>query len=77
MSERLPSLKAKDLTRFLQREGFVLVHQKGSHATYKHPTTQRRVTIPIHAGKDLKRGLLYGILKDLNLTPEDFLKKLK
>jgi predicted RNA binding protein YcfA (HicA-like mRNA interferase family) len=76
MSERLPTLKAKDLIRLLQREGYVLVHQKGSHATYKHPATQRRVTVPIHPGQDLKRGLLRGILNDLNLTPEEFIKKL-
>ena len=76
MSERLPALKAKDLVRVLQRDGFVLAHQKGSHATYKHPVTQKRVTVPIHPGKDLKRGLLRGILNDLNLAPEEFLKKL-
>jgi len=76
VSERLPVLKAKDLIRVLQKDGFVLAHQKGSHATYKHPITQKRVTIPIHPGKDLKRGLLRGILNDLNLTPEEFLKKL-
>lgn len=76
MSERLSALKAKDLIRVLQKDGFVLAHQKGSHATYKHPVTQKRVTIPIHPGKDLKRGLLRGILNDLNLTPEEFLKKL-
>ena len=76
MSERLPTLKTKDLIRVLQKDGFVLAHQKGSHATYKHPVTQKRVTVPIHPGKDLKRGLLRGILNDLNLTPEEFLKKL-
>ena len=76
MSERLPTIKAKDLVRVLQKDGFHLAHQKGSHATYKHPTTQRRVTIPIHPGQDLKRGLLRGILNDLNLTPEEFLKRL-
>jgi len=76
VSERLPTLKAKDLVRVLQKDGFVLVHQKGSHATYKHPVSQKRVTIPIHPGKDLKRGLLRGILNDLNLAPEEFLKKL-
>ena len=77
MSERLPALKAKDLIRILQKDGFVLVHQRGSHATYKHPVTQRRVTIPVHPGKDLKRGLLRGILNDLNLTPVEFLQKLR
>lgn len=76
MSERLPVLKAKDLIRILQQEGFVLVRQKGSHATYKHPITQKRVTIPIHPGKDLKRGLLRGILNDLSWTPEEFIEKL-
>ena len=76
MSERLPTLKAKDLIRVLQKDGFVLAHQKGSHATYKHPVTQKRVTIPVHPGKDLKRGLLRGILNDLKLTPQEFLKKI-
>jgi predicted RNA binding protein YcfA (HicA-like mRNA interferase family) len=77
MSERLPSLKAKDLIRALTKDGFLLAHQKGSHATYKHPITQKRVTIPIHPGRDLKRGLLKGILNDLNLTNEEFLRKLR
>ena len=76
MSERLPTFKAKDLIRVLQKDGFVLAHQKGSHATYKHPVTQKRVTIPVHPGKDLKRGLLRGILNDLKLTPQEFLKKI-
>ena len=76
MSQKLPTIKAKDLIRVLQKDGFQLVHQKGSHATYKHSITQKRVTIPIHPGKDLKRGLLRGILNDMNLTPEEFLKKL-
>jgi len=76
MSARLPAIKAKALVRLLQREGYILAHQKGSHATYKHPTTHRRVTVPVHSGHDLKRGLLRGILNDLNMTPEEFIKKL-
>lgn len=76
MSERLPVIKAKELIKILQQEGYVLARQKGSHATYKHPITQKRVTIPIHPGKDLKRGLLRGILNDLSWTPEEFIQKL-
>ena len=75
MPERLPTLKSKNLIRILQRDGFVLARQKGSHATYKHPVTQKRVTLPIHPGKDLKRGLLRGILNDLNLTPNAFVRQ--
>lgn len=77
MSERLPAVKAKDLVYVLKKDGFELAHQKGSHATFKHPVSQRRITIPIHPGQDLKRGLLKGILNDLNLTNEEFLTKLR
>ncbi len=77
MGEKLPALKARQVISFLQKQGFILAHQKGSHATYKHPLTQRRVTIPIHPGKDLKRGLLRGILNDLAISPDEFLKLLR
>ena len=76
MSERLPALKARDLVRVLSKDGFILSHQKGSHATYKHPVTQKRVTVPIHQGRDLKRGLLKGILNELRWSNEEFLRKL-
>ena len=77
MSERLPTIKANDLIRILKKDGFVLVHQKGSHATFKHLSTQKRVTVPIHPGKDLKRGLLKGILNDLSMPNDEFLTKLR
>jgi len=77
MSEKLPAFKAKELVQFLKREGFLLAHQKGSHATFKHPVTQKRITVPIHPGKDLKRGLLKGILNDLNLSNVEFLDRLR
>lgn len=77
MSERLPAIKARDLVRVLEKAGFQLAHQKGSHATYKNPANQKRTTIPIHPGKDLKRGLVRGILNDLGWTQEEFLKRLR
>jgi predicted RNA binding protein YcfA (HicA-like mRNA interferase family) len=42
----------------------------------KHPDG-RRVTLPIHAGKDIKRGTLGGILKDIRLTKEDFIEAMR
>jgi len=77
MTERLPVLKAKELVRILQKDGFVFAHQKGSHATYKHTVTKKRITIPMHPGKDLKRGLVKGILNELGLSTDEFLKKLR
>ena len=48
--ERVRSLKARDLVRALQRDGFSLIrHRKGSHHRYRHPDG-RRVTLPFSQG---------------------------
>lgn len=70
--ERLPVLTARELLATLQRLGFEKSHQRGSHLTLTRPTDGRRATIPIHAGRTLKKGLLKGILKDIGLTLEEF-----
>jgi predicted RNA binding protein YcfA (HicA-like mRNA interferase family) len=71
MSARLPQLKAQELIRVLERLEFVVRRQSGSHIILKHPTSKRIISIPIHAG-DIKRGLLFGILKQAGISEEKF-----
>jgi len=52
-----------------------VIRQKGSHARLKHPDG-RVVTVPIHAGQDVGRGLLRKILRDADITPDDLLELL-
>lgn len=67
----LPQLNGARLVRALERAGFVLVRQAGSHAQLRHATdVTRRVTVPVHKGVDLKAGTLRGILKACGLTVE-------
>jgi predicted RNA binding protein YcfA (HicA-like mRNA interferase family) len=40
----------------------------------QHPDG-RAVTVPVH-GKDIKRSLLHKIIREAELSPEDFLKLL-
>lgn len=75
MSSRLPQVKPKELIRALERMGFVLRRQTGSHAIFRHPETKNIAVVPIHP-KDIKRGLLYGILKQAAITEEEFLNNL-
>jgi predicted RNA binding protein YcfA (HicA-like mRNA interferase family) len=44
---------------------------QGSHYVYSQPNNPTRISIPIHANKDLKVGLLKHFLKQANLTEED------
>jgi len=55
--------------------GFIKARQTGSHLILWHPETKRIVSIPIHP-RTLKKGLLSGIIKEVNLTLEEFLKLL-
>jgi len=37
----------------------------------------RRITVPIHAGKDMKKKILRGIIDDLEITVDEFVNFLK
>ena len=60
----------------LQKAGFVIVRQKGSHVRLLHADC-RVVTVPDHRGQDIGRGLLRKILRDAELTRAEFVELLK
>ncbi|MEG3858136.1 type II toxin-antitoxin system HicA family toxin [Microcoleus sp. herbarium12] len=53
-----------------------MIRQKGSHVRIIH-ADGRVVTIPVHAGKTIGRGLLRKILRDAELTREEFIALLE
>ena len=73
---RLPVLKASELIGALERSGFVTIRQRGSHVRLKHGDG-RVVTVPMHAGRDIARGLLRKILRDAELPPEELTRLLE
>lgn len=73
MSGRLPALKGDEVVRALERAGFSVVRIKGSHHVLEHESDpSRRTVVPVHAGRDIKRGLLRKIIDDAGLTVEEF-----
>lgn len=76
MSPSLPSIRAKELTRALERAGFVLRRQRGSHQLWFHPDLKKRVSVPVHTG-DVPKGTLRQILRDADLSIEELLGLLK
>ena len=70
---KLPSLKAREVVRGLQRLGFEKVRQKGSHAMFHHQDC-RRAPIPIHPGKTISPYFLSDILMQLEIDEQEFLE---
>ncbi|MDA2936723.1 type II toxin-antitoxin system HicA family toxin [Acidobacteria bacterium AH-259-A15] len=74
MNSRIPALTAREIIAILNKHGFVLDRQSGSHALMIHPDG-RRTTVPIHGKRDLGRGLLRQIMRDAELTIDDLIKR--
>ena len=73
MTDRLPSVRPKEVIRALERAGFSIARTSGSHCRLIHRTDPtRKVTIPVHSA-DLKRGTLRGIIAQAGLTVEEFI----
>jgi predicted RNA binding protein YcfA (HicA-like mRNA interferase family) len=71
---RFPTIRAAELVKFLKANGYVQDRQRGSHLILWHPTLRRSVSVPIHTGYDIGRGLALQILKQAGFTAEDFLE---
>jgi predicted RNA binding protein YcfA (HicA-like mRNA interferase family) len=71
---RLPQVMARDLVRFLKAQGFAEDRQSGSHLTLWHAERNVSVTIPVHTGCDIGRGLAVRILKDAGFSVEEYLR---
>jgi predicted RNA binding protein YcfA (HicA-like mRNA interferase family) len=73
---KLPILTAKQTIAILEKVGFEVVRQRGSHVRLKHPDG-RVATVPVHSGQDIGRGLLRKILRDAELSVDELIDLLK
>ena len=72
---KLPITTAAKLEKLLLLLGFISQRKKGSHIFYRHPDG-RYTTIPHHSGKDIPRELLRAILKQINISVDEFVELL-
>ena len=70
---KLAGISGKEAVKKFRKLGYVVTRRKGSHVRMKHPKPNiyKPLTIPMH--KELKIGLLAQLLKDTNLTIDEFL----
>jgi len=71
---KIPALSARKVIRALKRAGFVEDRQKGSHLVLIRSETQARTVVPVHAGRTIKEPLLRAIVRDANLSVDEFIE---
>lgn len=60
-------MKAKEIIKLLENDGWVFKNQKGSHKHFIHPKRKKKITVPDHGSKDIPIGTANNILKDAGL----------
>lgn len=69
----LPRVSGAEVVRALERLGFVVARQRGSHIVLRRGSTG--CVVPNH--RELKVGTLAGILKQAGVTPDQFIGNLR
>jgi predicted RNA binding protein YcfA (HicA-like mRNA interferase family) len=71
---RFPTIRAAELIKGRKCGGYVEDRQRGSHLILWHAKLRQSVSVPVHTGYDIGRGLALQILKQAGFTADDFLK---
>lgn len=71
---KLHPLPAKKMVKILLRLGFHNARVKGSHYFFFNPASRKTATVPMHGNEYLSVGILKEILRDIDLTVEDYEK---
>ena len=73
MSPKLPVVSGAELIRVLQKIGYEVIRQRGSHVRLYPPpdTLCKPTTVPLH--NELSKGTLKGILPQAGLSADEFL----
>lgn len=70
----LPVVSGQECVKALQKTGFILKRQKGSHLILRRDDPHCQITVPNH--KVLDRGTLRSILRSADISTEKFVELL-
>ena len=77
MSPKLPVVSGRQAIRALEQVGYHVVRQRGSHIRLRDESDPEHLPVIVPDHKTLKPGLLRQILRDANLTVDQFADLLK
>ena len=72
MAQKLPRLSAEEIIHILNRNGFSLISQRGSHQKWRNTDTGKQVIVPYHKGKALPLGTLKSIIDGSGISENKF-----
>ncbi|MBT9148720.1 MAG: type II toxin-antitoxin system HicA family toxin [Dehalococcoidia bacterium] len=77
MNPKLPVISGKEAINAFQKIGYKVVRQQGSHIRLRDEASEEHLPLTVPNHRELKPGLLRKLIRDSNLTVEEFLHLLK
>ena len=74
---KLPLVSSDKLLKILSKRGFSITHQKGSHSSLHKKENGKTLLVVVPRKNPIKRGSLISILKQANITRDEFLRLVK
>jgi len=71
---RLGSYRGEEVVRAFQRAGWKITRQRSSHVILDKEGYEATLSIPVHKGKNVKRGTLRDLIKDARMSVDEFLE---
>lgn len=71
---RLGSYRGEQVVKAFQRAGWSIARVRSSHVILQKERFVATLSVPVHKGKNVKRGTLRDLIKDAELSVEEFLK---
>jgi predicted RNA binding protein YcfA (HicA-like mRNA interferase family) len=71
MNPRAARPTGRQVIEALEKTGFEVVRIKGSHHRLTH-SDGRKTTVPVHGSETIGAGLLSKVLRDVELTRDEF-----
>lgn len=71
---KVPSLSYRKIVRALQRDGWIVIRQKGSHIRLQERVGDRTLKLIVPAHRPVKRSTLSRIIKQAELDVQGFLE---
>jgi predicted RNA binding protein YcfA (HicA-like mRNA interferase family) len=68
---RLPAISGRECVRALEKAGFYVKRQKGSHIVMRRDEPLAQAVVPDH--RELDRGTLRSIIRQAGLTVDEFI----
>jgi predicted RNA binding protein YcfA (HicA-like mRNA interferase family) len=70
---KLRVLSSQEVCRILQRHGFVVVRQSGSHIIMRCQLPDRGITVPVPNHAEIARGTLKSIIDQSEVPKSEFM----